>query len=156
MIKRKPRHIFIVEDSEVYSMMLDYILSKDSVYNFESFRSGEECLKNIHRNPAIVILDHGLPGIDGYETLLQIKKHDPSIHVVMLTSNQDKVLEANIIKAGADDFVLKQGHGENQIIEKIEDIIDRDMRIAKARKKSRIKKMAYCIIIAIIVAFGFS
>ncbi len=40
---KKPKQIFIVEDDEIFSMMLDYILSKDSVYQFVSFKSGEEC-----------------------------------------------------------------------------------------------------------------
>src|SRR3954469_17172291 len=105
---KNPKHIFIVEDNELYSVMLDYILSKDSIFNFVSFSSGEECIKNLYLNPDIIILDYGLPGMNGYETLLAIKKHNPNIHVIMLSSNTDKLLIEKILNAGADDYIQKQ------------------------------------------------
>lgn len=100
--------------------MLDYILSKDSVYQFVSFTSGEECIKNLYLNPDIIILDYGLPGINGYETLLKIKAYNSKIHVIVLSNQTDPELAPKLLEAGADDFVLKQGHGEAQIIEKKE------------------------------------
>jgi CheY-like chemotaxis protein len=126
MLNPKPKHIFIVEDNEVYSMLLDYILSKDSVYDFVSFKSGEECLANLHLHPDVIILDHGLPGMSGYDTLLEIKNRKPGIHVIVLTGFEDKALEEKYRKAGADDFILKKGHGEEQIIERIEAILSKD------------------------------
>src|SRR4051812_38511831 len=107
MIQKKPKHIFIVEDNEIYSMMLDYILSKDSIYEFVNFKSGEECLANLHLNPDIIILDYGLPGMNGYETLLEIKKYNPNIHVVFLSNNEDKKLAKKLLRSGADYYVLK-------------------------------------------------
>ncbi|MGZ4048550.1 MAG: response regulator, partial [Bacteroidia bacterium] len=123
MTLTKPKHIFIVEDNEIYSMMLDYILSKDSIYEFVHFKSGEECLANLHLNPDIIILDYGLPGMNGYETLLEIKKYNPNIHVVFLSNNEDEKLKRKLLKAGADYYVLKQGHGEKEIVDKIDMIL---------------------------------
>src|ERR1700756_1693269 len=116
MTLTKPKHIFIVEDNEIYSMMLDYILSKDSIYEFVHFVSGEECLANLHLNPDIIILDYGLPGMNVYETLLEIKKYNSNIHVVFLSNNEDEKLKRKLLKAGADYYVLKQGHGEKEIV----------------------------------------
>jgi DNA-binding NarL/FixJ family response regulator len=117
------KHIFIVDDNEIYSMMLDYILSKNNNYKFLSFKSGEECLKNLYLNPEIVILDYEMPGLNGYETLLEIKKHSLHIHVVILTRHEDEELKQKLLLAGADDYILKQGNGEKQVIEKIEEIL---------------------------------
>ena len=74
MLEEKHKHIFIVDDNEMYSTMLSYTLSKDNIYKFVSFKSGEECIKNLYLNPEIIILDYGLLGMDGYDTLLKIKK----------------------------------------------------------------------------------
>ncbi|MBC7865299.1 MAG: response regulator [Bacteroidia bacterium] len=148
----KPKHIFIVDDNEIYAMMLDYILSKDSIYNFVSFKSGEECLANLYLNPDVIILDYGLPGINGYETLLEIKKRNPGIHVVILTANKDKKQGEELLKAGADYIVLKQGHGETQIVEKIEAVLRKD---EFNMDKSFIKKLSYFFLIVGIVALGF-
>jgi two-component system, NtrC family, response regulator AtoC len=134
-------HIFIVEDNEVYSMMLDYILTKDSVYKFSSFKSGEECIRNLYLNPRVIILDYQLPGINGYQTLLEIKKYNPAIHVLMLSNNENMKLVADLLKAGADDYILKQGHGEKQIIEKIETLLATDEMQEEAHSKISLKKL---------------
>jgi len=135
-------------------MMLDYILSKNSIYKFVSFKSGEEGIKNLYLNPQIIILDYGLPGINGYETLLEIKKYNPKIHVVILTSHEDENLKDEFLAAGADDVVLKQGRGETQIIEKIETILEDEI---KSSDGWGVKKLAvYFILIAtLLVMLGF-
>ncbi|MDF2436650.1 MAG: sigma-54-dependent Fis family transcriptional regulator [Bacteroidota bacterium] len=156
MIAKRPKHIFIVEDNEIYSMMLDYILSKDSIYQFVSFKSGEECIENLYLNPDVIILDYGLPGMNGYETLLEVKKKNPNIHVVILSNNEDKKLRAQLLEAGADDFVMKQGHGENQIIDKIEDILSRDEMQKKTTelKKKPMAKAMYFVLVFALLALG--
>lgn len=145
------KNIFIVEDNEIYSMMLDYFLTKNSVYKFHSFNSGEECLKNLHLNPYIIILDYGLPGINGYETLLEIKKRNNGVHVVVLTTSDDCEIAAKFLKAGADDYILKEGAGEAQIIERIETLIAED-EIAKSRTNK--EKLFYFILILTLLTLG--
>lgn len=158
MSQIKPKHVFIVEDNELYAMMLDYILSKDSIYEFVSFKSGEECIQNLYLNPDIIILDYGLPGINGYETLVEIKKHNPNIHVVMLSNNTDAKLAVKLIKAGADDYVLKQDQGETQIIEKIETILNKQTFETIDRKRIRTKSIVassfYFLLLLIALTLG--
>lgn len=147
------RHIFIVDDNEIYSMMLDYILSKDTVYKFVSFKSGEECLENLYLNPEIIILDYEMPGLNGYETLLEIKKRKPEIHVMILTNHEDPGLREKLLEAGADDFILKQRQGETHVVEKIDEILGN--READPVVGARPKNMAlYVLVIAILVTLG--
>jgi len=156
MLTNKPKHIFIVEDNQIYSMMLDYILSKDSIYQFVSFKSGEECLENLYLNPDIIILDYGLPGMNGYETLLEVKKRNPKIHVVVLSHYDDKELKQKMLNAGADDYILKQGHGEKQIIERIEEILAKDEleKNPPVIKKQPFSKILYMALFVVILLAG--
>jgi CheY-like chemotaxis protein len=158
MFAEERERVFIVEDNEIYSMMLDYVFSKDTVYKFSSFKTGEECIRNLRQKPKAIILDHNLPGMSGYEVLLEIKKRDPSIHVIVLTNQNDMKLALRLLQAGADDFVLKQGHGEKQVIEKLENLLAADLRAAqekaRARTKMLAKTLAYGAAIASIVAVG--
>ena len=153
MSLQKPKYIFIVDDNEIYSMMLDYILSKNSIYKFISFKSGEECIENLYLNPEIIILDYEMQGLSGYETLLEIKKQNSNVHVVILTSHDDEKLKEKLLGAGADDFILKQGRGETQIIEKIETILSGEE--SKMHNEWRAKnKILYLVLIVILLALG--
>jgi len=154
MSVKKPKQIFIVDDNEIYSMMLDYILSKDSIYKFVSFRSGGECIENLYLKPEIIILDYEMPGLNGYDTLLEIKKQDPHIHVVILTSREDELLKEKLLRAGADDYVLKQGHGETQIIERIEGILNKE-GLESVNSWVVKNKLLYFVLIAILLILGF-
>jgi hypothetical protein len=61
-----------------------------------------------------------------------------------------------LLSAGADDYVLKQGHGENQIIEKIEDILSKDEEQKKNAllKRKPFAKTMYFVLIATLLALG--
>jgi DNA-binding NarL/FixJ family response regulator len=154
---KKPKQIFIVEDDEIFSMMLDYILSKDSIYQFVSFRSGEECLANLYMDPDVIILDYGLPGINGYNTLLEIKRRKPNTHVIILSNNKDKNLAARLLAAGADDYILKQGHGESQIIKRIDEVLSEDEKnnsvALNIRNAPSFERWVVFIVIVVTVCF---
>lgn len=154
MVEEKHKHIFIVDDNEMYSAMLSYTLSKDTIYKFVSFKSGEECIKNLYLNPEIIILDYGLMGMDGYDTLLKIKKQNPRIHVVILTGQDDEQLKYKLLMAGADDFCLKQGQGETQLIEKIENILNK-VEQERASFFGEKNKLLYFIVIVLLLLAVF-
>lgn len=158
VVNEEREHVFIVEDNEIYSMMLDYVLSKDSVFKFSSFKSGEECLQNLHQHPRVIILDYSLPGKNGLNVLQDIKKFDPGIHVLMLTNNQDMKLALKLLQEGADDYILKQGHGEKQIIEKVEALLAADQarqeEMWRERNRTLYKRLAFGIAIVSMVVAG--
>lgn len=152
---KKPSHVFIVDDNEIYSMMLDYYLSRDNIYRFVSFISGEECINNLYLNPEIIILDYELPGgMNGYETLIEIKKENPHIHVIILTGNDDQNLKHKLLQAGADDLILKQAHGETHIIEKLENILTRE-KAKRVKHRKFNNTLLYLVLTAAIIVLTF-
>jgi DNA-binding NarL/FixJ family response regulator len=148
----RPKHIFIVEDNEIYSMMLDYTLAKDSIYKFISFKSGEECLKNLYLRPDIIILDYGLPGMNGYHTLLEIKKFNARTHVMILTGHEDEKLKGDLLAAGADDYILKHELLSKQIIDKVDHTLG---KMESSDTGSGVKnKLLYFVLIAILLVIS--
>lgn len=107
-MKQSKTLVFIVEDNEMYSTMLDYILSKENTHQFIRFNSGEKCVENIYLNPDVIILDYGLPGIDGLETLYNIKKFNMNIPVIILTGNKNLSIAKKLLDSGAFDYIYKE------------------------------------------------
>ncbi len=104
------KRVFIVEDNEMHSMMMDYLISKENQFQIFRFKSGEECVQKLRLNPDIVILDYGLPGMDGMETFRQIKKYNSGIPVVVITENRNAHLEQDFLNAGAYEYILKENN----------------------------------------------
>jgi NarL family two-component system response regulator LiaR len=102
----------------------DHIFTRDGLrgaINFEpdlkvvaEARSGEEGLELLAQNPVdVVVLDIGLPGIDGIETAARIRTQvEPRPHIVMLTAHnlQTEVLAA--MSSGANAYCLKSADPE--------------------------------------------
>ncbi len=106
------KNIFIVDDDEMQSSMLQDYLSKYSTFNVHVYNSGEDCLKNIELNPDVVFLDYnfdkvGKGAMNGVDILKEIKALKPATEVVMF-SGQDRIeVAVNTMKYGAFDYIVK-------------------------------------------------
>ena len=71
--------------------------------------SGEEALQVLEANHSIeaVILDVKMPGMDGIETLAEIKKRHPLVEVIMLSGSADVESAIEGMKQGAFDYLMK-------------------------------------------------
>jgi two-component system, OmpR family, response regulator len=104
--------IFLVDDDALFlkSLEIEFLHYTGSV--IKTFATGEQCLKNLSQNPNIVILDYQLnsihkKAINGLTTLDKIKKINPLIPVIMLSS-QDKIeVAVNCMKHQAYDYIVK-------------------------------------------------
>ena len=79
-----------------------------SQYDIQTFASAEEALGEIvNAPPDLVLLDIGLPGMDGIEALKRIKDLFPEMLVVMITALEDTKTVVQAMKLGAYDYVVK-------------------------------------------------
>jgi len=71
--------------------------------------NGEEALQVLEKNRTIeiVILDVKMPGMDGIETLVEIKKKFPLVEVIMLSGHADVESAIDGMKQGAFDYLMK-------------------------------------------------
>lgn len=65
--------------------------------------------------PAVVLLDIGLPVLDGLEALGRIKAAAPQVRVLMMTGLQDEAYLLRAVRDGASGYLLKQGRPESLI-----------------------------------------
>jgi two-component system, NtrC family, response regulator AtoC len=101
------RLIYIVDDEDTISKLLEHWVTKKWGYEARTFVTGEECLDNLNTIPDAIILDIMLPGIGGVETLKKIKSQYPDIPVIMLSAQGKVDVAIETIKLGATDYFSK-------------------------------------------------
>ncbi len=105
----KPYHIYIVDDEQLIRDSLTIELESD--YQIEAFPDAEKAIESLREDPPdLVLLDIGLPGINGVEALGEIKKINPDILVVMITAFEDIDTVISAMKLGAYDYIVKPIH----------------------------------------------
>ena len=114
------KHIFIVDDNEMFCSMLKEHLGENPAFKISSFGTGEACLKNLYQNPDLIILDYNLNDIykeaaNGLEILEEIKKHNNPAHVIMLSSQKRYGVAAQTISKGAEQYVIKDDNAFDNI-----------------------------------------
>lgn len=106
--------VWLVEDSEVYRHgLVRAIASADGMSCPRAFADAESALKAIQTTqPDVILLDVGLPGMDGLSALKQIAKITPETRTVLLTvfNDTDKIFDA--VCAGANGYLLKTASTE--------------------------------------------
>jgi DNA-binding NtrC family response regulator len=87
-------------------------------------RSGEDALRCLGRGQFdVIVLDVGLPGIDGLEVLARIKQERPAIQVLMLTGHADLDRARRGMDLGAFDYLIKPV-GIDELVYRIEDAFE--------------------------------
>ena len=106
----KPK-VFIVDDEPSFIKLLEHQLDDAKLTPYETYISGEECLKNMHHKPRLVLLDFTLGGLNGLDVLKRIKEEYPRTDVVMLTAVEDDDVEQKCLAAGASNYIHKDPDG---------------------------------------------
>lgn len=114
--------IFVVEDNQMYNKLVVSYLRTNKFTNVESFLTGEDVLKNMHKNPDIIIQDYLLDGMTGIEVLIKAKKTNPNVEFIFLSGNDSIDIAINSMKYGAYNYILKDQQALPKLVEKIQKI----------------------------------
>lgn len=98
--------VLMVDDEVQFRETTKKILNKKG---FETLMAatGLEALAQLANEPDVVVLDIRMPGMDGNETLAEIKRKKPAIPVIMLTGHGEGELAKKALAQGAFDFLSK-------------------------------------------------
>ncbi len=110
-------NVLLVEDHELYRMGLSMLLSKaDDITLLAEAADGIEGIKKARElSPDVILMDIGLPNIDGIEATQRIKDFNPEIKVLMFTSRDSENDVFAAFQAGADGYVMKGATPEQTI-----------------------------------------
>jgi DNA-binding NtrC family response regulator len=130
----KPK-VLIVDDEQDFLETIVKRLLKRQV-DATGVDSGREAVRMLQEQSFdVVILDVRMPGMDGIETLMEIKKRSPLTEVIMLTGHGSIQLGIKGMQLGAFDYVIKPAEFD-ELFEKVNQAAERKMlheeRVRKA------------------------
>jgi len=132
--------ILIVDEERGIRETLSAVL-RDEGFNTEAVASGEECLKAVqHRAFGCVLLDVWLPGINGLETLRQMRESDCDAAVVIVSGHGNIETAVRATKLGALDFIEKPLSIEKTVLTVRNALRQRQLERANAEMSAELKQ----------------
>jgi len=109
--------VILADDHRIFRKGLKSLLSdKAHIEVLAEADDGDEALKKaVQHKPHLVIMDIGMPKMDGIEATRQIKERVPDTEVVILSMHAKKAYIDQVLKAGAKGYVLKDSDEDNLI-----------------------------------------
>ena len=101
-----PLKVLIVDDEPPIRKLLRMGLSTQG-YDIIEAPNGKVALELIAQNPDLIILDLGLPDMQGLELLRMMRGRNDSVPIVVLSSRGDEAGKVEALDLGADDYVTK-------------------------------------------------
>jgi len=101
-----PLKVLVVDDEPPIRKLLRMGLTTQG-YEILDASNGKTALELLEQKPDLVILDLGLPDIQGLELLRMIRARNESVPIVVLSSRGDEAGKVQALDLGADDYVTK-------------------------------------------------
>lgn len=109
MISGHRLQILLADDHPLILNSVRRVLEDDGEFEVvgEASRGGQVLRLVDELRPDLVLLDLRLPEVDGLVCLDQIKRRFPQVRVIILSVSNDEKLIANVLKRGADGYIVK-------------------------------------------------
>jgi two-component system KDP operon response regulator KdpE len=145
--------VLVIDDEPPIRKLLKMGLSTQG-YQILEATNGKTALESLGQNPDLIILDLGLPDIQGHELLRTIRSRNENVPIVVLSSRGDEAGKVQALDLGADDYLTKpfgmeellarmraalrhqlQVHGERPVFRVGDLSVDLVRRIVKVHEK---------------------
>ena len=101
-----PIKVLVIDDEPPIRKLLRMGLSTQG-YEILEASNGKVALEKLGEEPALIILDLGLPDIQGHELLRTIRARNEAVPIVVLSSRGDEAGKVQALDLGADDYLTK-------------------------------------------------
>jgi two-component system KDP operon response regulator KdpE len=101
-----PLRVLVVDDEPPIRKLLRMGLSAHGYQTIEA-TNGKTALERLDESPDLIILDLGLPDVQGHELLRTIRARNESVPIVVLSSRGDEAGKVQALDFGADDYITK-------------------------------------------------
>jgi two-component system KDP operon response regulator KdpE len=103
--------------------------------------NGKTALAQLAENPDLVILDLGLPDMDGHELLRTIRSRNENVPIVVLSSRGDEAGKVRALDLGADDYVTKP-FGMDELLARLRAALRHQLQVHGERPVFRVGELS--------------
>lgn len=129
--------LYVIDDE--FSITEGIKLALEASYRIVTFSDAESAIDSLKRDsPDMILLDIGLPDMNGIEALEKIKALYPDMLVIMITAYEDITTVVSAMKLGAYDYVVKPLH-----MDSLEVTIKNALETIKLRKEVQTLQSRY-------------
>ena len=101
-----PIRVLVIDEEAAIRKLLRMGLNSQG-YEVIEAANGKEALDRLAGDPALIILDLGLPDIQGHELLRMVRGRNETVPIIVLSSRGDEAGKVQSLDLGADDYVTK-------------------------------------------------
>jgi len=113
-----PFDVLLVDDHKIMRDGIKAILNRSNEFRVVGeAENGTDAVQFVRKfRPPLVLMDIGLPGLNGVETTAEILRHQPDCKVVILSMYDDEHSVVSAVRSGARAFILKRA-SDNDLLE---------------------------------------
>lgn len=128
-----------IEDNTILAQSIkDYL---QPIWNVDTIDNGEDGIELAKQNPYdAIILDLGLPGIDGHDVCLAIRKYGISTPIIVLSGMSETDTKVSLLDNGADDYLTKP-FKSNELQARLNALVRRGPQTGKATELLRVDNL---------------
>ena len=116
--------VLLADDHQMFTDGISHILEKQGYEIIGRVKNGWEIFDAIDHQgtPAVVILDLKMPGMDGIEATKRLRKHYPSVKILIVSTYDEPGYVYEVWKTGIDGYLLKDA-SELQLVEALRSVL---------------------------------
>ena len=146
-----PQRVLVVDDEPPIRRFLRTSLSSQGYQVIEA-EDGPSAREILRQNTAdVLVLDLGLPGLDGFEIIKQLRESGSTLPIIVLSSRTDEAGKVRALDLGADDYVTKP-FGMDELLARLRAALRHRLQQQGARPIFRVDDLAVDLVRRVVTA----
>ncbi|MDQ2865266.1 MAG: response regulator transcription factor [Candidatus Eremiobacteraeota bacterium] len=124
--------IVIAEDEEAIRDLVVHHLEREG-FTVAAVPDGNAALRRARHAADLIVLDVGLPGMDGFDVIRTLRREERSVPIVMLTARTEEIDRVIGFELGADDYICKP-FSPRELVARVRAVLRRNGRTLEAAR----------------------